>query len=255
MAFVGANGLARFGGLLHLGAPIRWDRPLSSRHRHRRPPPSPALAPRQRSRSLSGRTGQIGFTAAGARISDPLWPLIASGGSSTHLDYVRNSYRERASRSAHAVATAELGVSVPGIVAQPPFSMIDRRSQDDALLNSVIFAGASACCRNLSTQIGASASTTAVCARSFAICSAVSPSVHPNIEKPSTVMTTAPISAPQSPGFKLGGNLTELISALPSPPPSPPPVLRLRYVGTNGAPSNTCDHVYEGPMNARSLRR
>jgi len=72
--------------------------------------------------------------------------LIAQlpGGSSTHLDYVRNSYRERASRSAHAVATAELGVSVPGIVAQLPFSMIDRRSQDDALLNSVSFAGASA---------------------------------------------------------------------------------------------------------------
>ena len=150
---------------------------------------------------------------------------------------VRNCYSERASRSAHAVATAEFGVSVPGVVAQPPFSMMDRRSQDNAFLNSVIFADASACCRNLSTQIGASASTTAVCARSFAIRSAVPPSVHPKVEKPSTDMTTAPITAPQIPGFKPGGNLTDLIAALPSAPPSLPPVLRYaRDVGTVGVP-------------------
>src|SRR5215469_8328565 len=200
-----------------------------------------------------GRTRQIGFTAAAARINDPHWPLIAQlpGGSSKNLDYVRNSYRERASRSAHAVATAELGVSVPGIVAQPPFSMMDRRSQDDALLNSVIFAGASACCRNLSTQIGASASTTAACARSFAIRSAVPPSVHPRVEKPSTDMTTAPITAPQIPDFKLGGNLTDLIAALPSAPRHSHPSFDMPEMSVLLAcQGNTCDHVCEEPTNA-----
>jgi len=115
-------------------------------------------------------------------------------------------YRERASRSAQAEATAELGVSVPGAVAQPPSSMIDRRFQAGVLLNSVNFADASVCRWNLSTQIGVSTSTTAVCARSLASRSAVPPSVHPNVEKPSTDMTAAPITAPQIPGFKLGGN-------------------------------------------------
>ena len=49
-----------------------------------------------------------------------------------------------------------LGASVPGTVAQPPFSMISRRSQVEAFLNSVNFAGASACAWNFSTQIGVS---------------------------------------------------------------------------------------------------
>jgi hypothetical protein len=94
--------------------------------------------------------------------------------------------------------TAEFGVSLPGILAQPPFSMIARRSQDEELLaNSSNFVDASACCRNLSTQIGASTSTTAVCARSFAIRSAVLPSVHPKDEKPITDIATAPITAPR----------------------------------------------------------
>ena len=126
-----------------------------------------------------------------------------------------NVYSGRASRSAQAVATAELGVAVPGGVAQPPSSMIDRRSHDEALLNSVNFAGASACCWNLSTQIGASTSTTAVSARSFAIRSAVPPSVHPKIVKPSTDMAAAPMTTPQIPGFILGGNLIDLMSCAP----------------------------------------
>jgi hypothetical protein len=169
---------------------------------------------------------------------------------------VRNTYSGRASRSAQAVATAELGVSVPGIVAQPPFSMIDRRSQDDALLNSDIFAGASVCCRNLSTQIGTSASTTAVCARSFAIRSAVPPSVHPKVEKPSTVMTTAPIAAPQIPGFKLGGNLTDLTASLRQRPLHPHPCFDMPEISAHLArQGNTCDHVCEESTNADSLRR
>jgi hypothetical protein len=73
-----------------------------------------------------------------------------------------NAYSRLPSRSAQAVATAEFGVSVPGIVAQPPFSMTDRRFHDETLLNSINFAGASAWCWNFSTQIGASTPTTAV---------------------------------------------------------------------------------------------
>ena len=96
--------------------------------------------------------------------------------------------------------------------------MIDRWSQVIALANSFSFVGASGCCRNLSTQIGASASTTAVCARSLAIRSAVSWSLHPKIEKPSTHTMAAPITAPQIPGLRLGGNVTDLMNhTLPAP--------------------------------------
>jgi hypothetical protein len=49
-----------------------------------------------------------------------------------------NVYSRRPCRSAQAVATAELGVSVPGTVAQPPFSMINRRSHHEALLNPLL---------------------------------------------------------------------------------------------------------------------
>jgi hypothetical protein len=98
--------------------------------------------------------------------------------------------------------------------------MINRRSQGEALLNSVNFAGASAWCWNHSTQIGARTSTTAICARSLAIRSAVPPSVHPKTEKPSTDMATAPITTPQIPDFKLGGNFMDLMSCAPvSAPP------------------------------------
>jgi hypothetical protein len=72
------------------------------------------------------------------------------------------------------------------MVAQPPFSMTDRRFHDETLLNSTNFAGASAWCWNFSTQIGASTATTAVSARWVAIRSAVLPSVHPSDENPTT---------------------------------------------------------------------
>ena len=53
-----------------------------------------------------------------------------------------------------------------GTLAERMRSMRARRSQDEeTLLNATSFAAASVCCWNLSTQIGASASTTAVCAR------------------------------------------------------------------------------------------
>src|SRR5262244_3065331 len=127
----------------------------------------------------------------------------------------RSNYSGRSSRSVQARATALLGVSVPGTVAQPPFSMISRRSQVEALPNSVNFAAASACALNFSTQIGVSTSTTAASARSIAILSAVPPSVHPKTEKPSTDMPAAPITAPQIPGFKLEGSFIDLMSCAP----------------------------------------
>src|ERR1700738_1370256 len=72
--------------------------------------------------------------------------------------------------SAQALATAEFGALLPGMVAQPPFSMRARRSQDEeTLLNATSFAAESVCCWNFSTQIGASAATTAVSARWLAI--------------------------------------------------------------------------------------
>src|ERR1700737_676503 len=90
------------------------------------------------------------------------------------------------------------------MVAQPPFSMTDRRFHDETLLNSTNFAGASAWCWNFSTQIGASAATTAVSARWFAIFSAVLPSVHPSDANPTTANATAPATAPHTAGFTPG---------------------------------------------------
>jgi hypothetical protein len=84
------------------------------------------------------------------------------------------------------------------MVAQPPFSMTDRRFHDEALLNSTNFAGASAWCRNFSTQIGVSTATTAASARWVAIVSAVLPSVHPSNENPTMANATAPTTAPHT---------------------------------------------------------
>src|SRR5438876_1838450 len=90
------------------------------------------------------------------------------------------------------------------MVAQPPFSMTDRRFHDETLLNSTNFAGASAWCWNFSTQIGASAATTAASARWVAICSAVLPSVHPSDENPTTANAIPPTTAPHIAGFTPG---------------------------------------------------
>src|SRR5467141_3684908 len=90
------------------------------------------------------------------------------------------------------------------MVAQPPFSVTDRRFHDETLLNSTNFAGASAWCWNFSTLRGASTATTAVSARWVAIFSAVLPSVHPSDENPTTVNTTAPATAPHTAGFTPG---------------------------------------------------
>src|SRR6201997_573572 len=91
------------------------------------------------------------------------------------------------------------------MVAQPPFSMSERRSQDEeTLLNATSFAAESVCCWNFSTQIGASTATTAVSARWVAIFSAVLPSVHPSDENPTSANATAPITAPHTAGLTPG---------------------------------------------------
>src|ERR1700726_34795 len=106
--------------------------------------------------------------------------------------------------SAQVLATAEFAALLPGMVAQPPFSMRARRSQEETLLNATSLAAASVCCWNFSTQIGVSAATTAVSARWFAIFSAVLPSVHPSDEIPTTANATAPATAPHTGGFTPG---------------------------------------------------
>jgi hypothetical protein len=100
------------------------------------------------------------------------------------------------------------------MVAQPLFSMTDRRFHDETLLNSTNFAGASAWCWNFSTQIGTSAATTAASARWVAIFSAVLPSVHPSDENPTTVNATAPTTAPHIAGFTPGWIFISLALAL-----------------------------------------
>src|SRR5580704_1728357 len=94
---------------------------------------------------------------------DPMPPIIVA---SVHVLVRAQGYVWLPSFSAHAEATAEFAVSLPGVVAQPPFSMADRRSQEDEIfLNSASFSAAPAWCWNFSTQIGVSAATTAVSAR------------------------------------------------------------------------------------------
>src|SRR5215471_15133321 len=151
---------------------------------------------------------------------------------------VPTPYAGRSSPSAQARASALLGASVPGTVAQPLFSMISRRSQVEAFLNSVNFAGASACALNFSTQIGVSTSTTAASARCFAIRSAVPPSVHPKTEKPSTDMPAAPITAPRIPDLKLEGSFVDLMSCAPAAFPRSSLLVRR---------GNTCDNVCKKP--------
>jgi hypothetical protein len=94
--------------------------------------------------------------------SDPNPPIIAV---SIQLLVHAQDYVWLPSFSAHAAATAEFDVSLPGTMAQPPFSMSDRRSQDEIFLNSASFSAAPAWCWNFSTQIGVSAATIAVSVR------------------------------------------------------------------------------------------
>jgi hypothetical protein len=99
--------------------------------------------------------------------------------------------------SAQIRATAESGEVAPGIVAHPPFTTNKSRSQSNLnLFNSLRFPVAFGAWRNLSTQIGARAATTAELARSLATMSTVLPSVHPPQLKPTIIVMTAPAAAP-----------------------------------------------------------
>ena len=81
--------------------------------------------------------------------------------------------------SAHARATAELALSLPGKVAQPPFSMNGPCWYELTFFNSNMFTEASALCWNLSTQIGESAVTTAALELRCTISLAEAPVTHP----------------------------------------------------------------------------
>jgi hypothetical protein len=67
-------------------------------------------------------------------------PIIVAG---AHVLVRAQGYVWLPSFSAHAEATAVFAVSLAGVVAQPPFSISDRRSQEDEIfLNSANFSAA-----------------------------------------------------------------------------------------------------------------
>src|SRR5205085_3251499 len=109
-----------------------------------------------------------------------------------------SSYFRLLSIFAQACATAEFAESLPGSVAQPPFSMNEPCWYELTFFSSVMFAAASVLCWNLSTQIGESAATTAEvelrCTMSFT----VPPVTQPPQLKPTTKVTMAPPAAPCS---------------------------------------------------------
>src|ERR1044071_2007981 len=86
-------------------------------------------------------------------------------------------YLRLPSRSAQARATDELAASLPGSVAQPPFSTKLACCQELTFFSSARFASAPVARWNLSTQMGASAAMTAELALLPAISLAVLPSV------------------------------------------------------------------------------
>src|ERR1700730_4963037 len=98
--------------------------------------------------------------------------------------------------SAQARATDELTTSLPGSVAQPPFSTKEVCCQELTFFSLKRFASAPAARRNLSTQMGASAAMTALLALLPAISLAVLPSVHPPQPKPMTTVARNPMNAP-----------------------------------------------------------
>src|ERR1700730_5635355 len=98
--------------------------------------------------------------------------------------------------SAQARATDELATSLPGRVAQPPFSTKEVCCQELTFFSSTRFASAPEACWNLSTQIGASAAMAAELALFSANSLAVLPSVHPPQPKPTITVARKPMNAP-----------------------------------------------------------
>jgi hypothetical protein len=96
------------------------------------------------------------------------------------------------------LATAELGVLLPVVVAQPPVSTNRLCCHDEAFWNSASFTAASGCGLKFATQRGVSTATTAASARYRAIRWAVLPRTHPYHEKPLIIMATAPTTGPKT---------------------------------------------------------
>ena len=83
-----------------------------------------------------------------------------------------------ASMFAQASATAEFGSLLPIVVAQPPRAMNDPCMKDVVFFNSSVFAAKFVLVRNLSTQIGANAETSAASARVRAMSKAERAVIH-----------------------------------------------------------------------------
>src|ERR1700687_1492326 len=98
--------------------------------------------------------------------------------------------------AAQACATAELALSLPGDVAQPPFSTKLPCMYVDTFLSSTKLLVASAECGNLSTQMGAKTATTALLEASSARFAAVLSSDQPPQLNPTIMVTTAPATSP-----------------------------------------------------------
>jgi len=74
------------------------------------------------------------------------------------------TYFKLLSRAAHAWGTPEWTALLPGIIAQPPFSTYAACCHESVFFNAVRLSVASALRWNCSTQIGATAATTALLA-------------------------------------------------------------------------------------------
>src|SRR5579883_1133492 len=98
--------------------------------------------------------------------------------------------------SAQARATSESASLLPGMVANPLFSIRLLRSQVLVFRRASAFTIASGCERKRSTQIGARAATTAVCEAATLSLAAVPPVTHPPQLKPMMASAMAPTTAP-----------------------------------------------------------
>src|SRR6185503_1845841 len=101
--------------------------------------------------------------------------------------------------------TAESDAWVPGIVAQPPFSMNDTCCDGLDAFSWVRRAATSACCRNLSTHIRANVETGCPEASCLAFASAVRCVTQPTHTNPMAASTAAPPAAPQRAGLRSEG--------------------------------------------------
>ncbi len=98
--------------------------------------------------------------------------------------------------AAQACDTLESAALLPGMVAQPPFSMYAACSHVLVFFSAVRLSAASALRWNWSTQIGAIAATTALLAVLSARVLAVLPSMNPPQLNPMPSVANAPRAAP-----------------------------------------------------------